>query len=75
MQDSDTKRNNIVRYGLMAIPPLAWAVGFAPLFMISNGAKMDWVTDALVPSLIEAVVVGVVCTVVWYSYKRAGKKA
>lgn len=75
MKESDVKKTKIVRYGLMAIPPVAWVVGFAPLFIISNGARQDWVTDALVPSLIEAVVVGVVCVIVWSAYKRVESKA
>jgi hypothetical protein len=75
MDESDTKKANIVRYGLMVIPPVAWVVAFAPLFMISNGARMDWVSDALVPSLIEALVVGVVCAVVWFAYKKVAFKA
>jgi hypothetical protein len=70
MKEADVKKANIVRYGLMAIPPVAWVVAFAPLFLISNGARQDWVSAALVPSLIEAAAVGVVCTVVWYAYKR-----
>ena len=61
---------NIVRFGLMAIPPIAWAVAFAPLFLIANGFRMDWITNALIPSLIEAIVVAVVCVIVWYAYKQ-----
>ncbi len=75
MKEADVKKANIVRYGLMVIPPVAWVVAFAPLFLISNGARMDWVRDALVPSLIEAVVVGVVCIIVWYAYKRIAIRA
>lgn len=75
MKDSEMKKNKIVRYGLMVIPPIAWVVGFAPLFIISNGAKQDWVGDALIPSLIEAVVVGAVCIIVWSAYRRAESKA
>ncbi len=70
-QDMEKRRLNIVRYGLMVIPPVAWAVAFAPLFMLSNGLGMNWITEALVPSLIEAIVVAIVCVAVWYLYKRA----
>ncbi len=70
-QDLDKRRLNIVRYGLMVIPPVAWVVAFAPLYMLSNGLGMDWISDALVPSLIEAAVVAVVCVGVYYLYKRA----
>ena len=70
MQDAEKRRMNIVRFGLMAIPPIAWAVAFAPLFLIANGFQMDWITNALIPSLIEAIVVAVVCVIVWYAYKQ-----
>ena len=70
MQDAEKRRMNIVRFGLMAIPPIAWAVAFAPLFLIANGFRMDWITNALIPSLIEAIVVAVVCVIVWYAYKQ-----
>lgn len=75
MKESDLKKGKIVRYGLMAIPPVAWAVAFAPLFIISNGAGQNWVADALIPSLIEVVVVGAVCIVVWSAYKNTESKA
>ncbi len=70
-QDLDKRRLNIVRYGLMVIPPVAWVVAFAPLFMLSNGLGMNWISEALIPSLIETAVVAVVCVAVWYLYKRA----
>ncbi len=70
-QDLDKRRLNIVRYGLMVIPPVAWAVAFAPLFMLTNGLGMNWINDALIPSLIETIVVAVVCVAVYYIYKRA----
>ena len=70
VQDAEKRRMNIVRFGLMAIPPIAWAVAFAPLFLIANGFRMDWITTALIPSLIEAIVVAVVCVIVWYAYKQ-----
>lgn len=54
----------------MAIPPVAWAVAFAPLFLLANGLGMDWIGIALIPSLIEAIVVAIVCVIVWYGYKR-----
>ena len=74
MQESERRKLNIVRYGLMAIPPVAWTVAFAPLYMFSHTAQMDWVADAFIPSLIEAVVVGAVCAVVWFAYKKAAMK-
>ncbi len=70
-QDVDKRRLNIVRYGLMVIPVVAWVVAFAPLFMLSNGLGMNWISDALIPSLIEALVVAVICAAVYYLYKRA----
>ena len=69
MQNTDTKRVNIVRFGLMTIPAIAWAVAFSYLFLIANGFRLDWISEALIPSLIYAVVVGIVCVVVWYAYK------
>jgi uncharacterized membrane protein len=69
------RRLNILRFGLMAIPPIAWAVAFAPLFMLTYSTELDWITSALIPSLIEAIIVGVVCFVIWYLYKRFALKA
>jgi|GEM_PF-2898162 hypothetical protein len=70
MQDADKKRANIMRFGLMAIPPIAWGVAFSYLFLIANGFRMDWITEALIPSLVDAVVVGIVCVIVWFVYER-----
>ena len=69
-QDMEQRRMNIVRFGMMAIPPVAWAVAFAPLFLISNGFRMDWISTALIPSFIEAVAVAVVCFIIWYAYRQ-----
>jgi hypothetical protein len=70
MNTNEQHRAKILRFGLMAIPPIAWGVAFAPLFLLSNGLHLDWITLALIPSLIEAAVVGVVCYIVWFAYKR-----
>lgn len=71
---SEQRRANIMRFGLMAIPPIAWAVTFAPLFLVSNGfygiGSGYWIGDALIPSLIVVVVVAAVCIGVWFAYKR-----
>ena len=75
MQESDKKRANTVRFGLMAIPPVAWAISFSYLFLIANGFRMDWVQAALVPSLIQGAVVGIVCILVWLAYERFMLKA
>ena len=61
---------NLVRYGLMVIPVVAWVVAFAPMFMLSNGLGLNWVSDALIPSLITAAIVGAICAVVYFVYKR-----
>ena len=70
MQEVSKKRANTVRFGLMAIPPIAWAVAFSYLFLVANGFRMDWISEALVPSLVDAVVVAVVCVIVWFFYDR-----
>ncbi len=70
MQDADKKRANAVRFGLMTIPPIAWGVAFSYLFLIANGFRLDWISEALIPSLIDAVVVGIVCVLVWFAYER-----
>lgn len=75
MQDADKKRANVVRFGLMVIPPLAWAITFSYLFLIARGLYVDWIGAALIPSLINAVVVAVVCVVVWFAYLRLVLKA
>lgn len=68
--DSKQRRLNIVRYGLMVIPVVAWMIAFAPVFLASNGLGQNWVGDALVPSLIIAAIVGVICAAAYYGYKR-----
>jgi len=68
--DPKVRRLNLVRYGLMVIPIVAWMVAFAPPFLFSKGVGMDWISDALIPSLVTAAVVGVVCALVYFAYKR-----
>jgi hypothetical protein len=68
--DPKQRRLNIVRYGLMVIPVVAWMIAFAPVFLASNGLGQNWISDALIPSLITAAIVGVVCAGVYYAYKR-----
>ncbi len=70
MLDTPKKRANLFRFGLMALPPIAWGVTFAYLFLIANGLRVDWVSAALVPSLMNAIVVGLLCFVVWYGYQK-----
>ncbi|MBI3538373.1 MAG: hypothetical protein HY070_12565 [Chloroflexi bacterium] len=71
MQDANKRRENIVRFGLFAIPPVAWAIAFAPLYLLTRSfPNLNWISDALVPSLIEAVIVGAVCAAVWSGYKK-----
>ena len=70
MQEADKKRANTVRFGLMAIPPIAWGIAFSYLFVVANGFRMDWIGEALVPSLVDTVVVAIVCAIVWFFYVR-----
>lgn len=70
MQDTEKRRMNVLRFGLMVIPPVAWAVAFAYPFLIANAFGQDWIGLALIPSLVVAVVVGIVCAAVWFAYKR-----
>lgn len=75
MQDADKKRANLMRFGLMAIPPVAWGVAFSYLFLVANGFRLDWISEALIPSLVDAIVVGIVCAIVWMVYERVVVKA
>ncbi len=68
--DPKVRRLNLMRYGLMVIPVVAWAVSFAYLFLVSNAFSQNWIGDAMIPSLTIAVIVGVVCAAVYYGYKR-----
>lgn len=68
--DDQRKRLNLFRYGMMVIPVVAWLVAFAPVFLVSNGMGQNWISDALIPSLIVAVVVGVICFLIFQGYKR-----
>ncbi len=68
--DPKQRKLNLVRYGLMVIPIVAWIIAFAPVFLVSNGLGENWIGDALIPSLIMAAVVGVICAAVYYGYKK-----
>ncbi len=68
--DPKVRRLNLVRYGLMVIPIVAWMIAFAPVFLASNGMGQNWISDALIPSLITAAIVAVICAAVYYGYKR-----
>jgi hypothetical protein len=75
MQEADKKRANTMRFGLLAIPPVAWGVAFSYLFLVANGFRMDWVTEALIPRLVDTIVVGILCVIVWFAYERVVLKA
>ncbi len=68
--DPNQRKLNMVRYGMMVIPVVAWVVAFAYPFLVSNAFQQDWISAALIPSLIIAVVVGVICFAVFWAYKR-----
>ncbi len=70
---AELRNRNIVRYGLMLIPPIAWVIAFAPLFLVSYGLRQNWAADALVPSLLEAAIVGLICIMVWQLYQKVRK--
>ena len=70
MTDDQRKRLNLFRYGMMVIPVVAWVVAFAYPFLFANAFNQDWITTALIPSLIVAAVTGVICYVVYWAYKR-----
>lgn len=70
LTEAQRKQLNIMRYAMMVIPVVAWVVAFAPVFLVSNAFAQNWIGDALIPSLIIAVVVGVICFGVFWAYKR-----
>ena len=70
LTEAQRKQMNLLRYALMVIPVVAWVVYFAPIFLVSNAFAQNWFMDALVPSLIVAVVVGVICFGIFWAYKR-----
>ncbi|MGQ9516105.1 MAG: hypothetical protein ACUVT1_02445 [Anaerolineae bacterium] len=69
MDESVRRRLNVVRFGLMAIPPVAWAISFSLPFIVARGLGTNWVSLALIPSLIQTAIVAVICVIVWFVYK------
>lgn len=74
-EEVERRKLNIVRFGLMVIPPIAFALSFSLPFVLYRAVGEDWVGKALVPSLIQTAVVAVVCVIVWFIYKRAVTRA
>ncbi len=73
MQDAEKRRMNILGYGLKVVPVVAWVLTFVPLYyatLADTRGRVNWFSDALLPSLLVAVGVGVVCYAVWYGYKQ-----
>lgn len=70
LTEAQRKQMNIVRYALMVIPVVAWVVAFAPVFLVSNAFGQNWIADALIPSLIDAIIVGIICFGIYWAYKR-----
>lgn len=69
MDESVRRRLNIVRFGLMAIPPVAWVISFSLPFIVARGLGANWVSLALIPSLIQTAIVAAICIIVWFVYK------
>ena len=69
MDEKNLRKLNLVRFGLTLVPFVAWALVFTPLYLISNTARLDWIQIALIPSIGEALVVAVVCAVIYFMYK------
>lgn len=70
MTAEQRKRLNLFRYGMMVIPVVAWVVAFAYPFLFANAFNQNWISAALIPSLIIAAVVGVICFAVYWAYKK-----
>jgi len=69
LNEAARRRLNIVRFGLMAIPPIAWAISFSLPFIVARGLGANWISIALIPSLIQTAIVAVICVIVWFVYK------
>jgi hypothetical protein len=42
LDEAVRRRLNIVRFGLMAIPPIAWAISFSLPFIVARGLGASW---------------------------------
>lgn len=69
LDEAVRRRLNIVRFGLMAIPPIAWAISFSLPFIVARGLGANWISMALIPSLIQTAIVAVICITTWFVYK------
>jgi len=67
--ETTKRRLNLVKFGLLVIPLIAWAISFSLPFVVARGVGANWVDIALIPSLIQTAVVAVVCLIVWFVYK------
>lgn len=70
LSDEQRKRLNLMRYGMMVIPVVAWVIAFSYPFLIVNAFNQDWISTVLIPSLVVAAVTGVICVAVFWAYKR-----
>lgn len=70
LSDEQRKRLNLMRYGMMVIPVVAWGIAFSYPFLIVNAFNQDWISTVLIPSLVVAAVTGVICVAVFWAYKR-----
>ena len=73
LTDATQRRANVFRYGLMLIPPVAFAVSVSVPFMLARGAGLDIgsiISLAIIPALLWAVGAGILCFLVWIAYKR-----
>lgn len=69
LDEAVRRRLNIVRFGLMAIPPIAWAISFSLPFIVARGLGANWISLALIPSLIQTAIVAAICVITWFVYK------
>ncbi|MGC8827392.1 MAG: hypothetical protein ACP5TV_10350 [Anaerolineae bacterium] len=69
LDEAVRRRLNIVRFGLMVIPPIAWAISFSLPFIVARGLGANWISLALIPSLIQTAIVAVICIITWFVYK------
>jgi hypothetical protein len=73
-EDLEKRKLNVVRFGLLVIPLVAWALSFSLPFVVTPAGGPGWlaagVSAALLPSLIVLVVTGIISIVVYQVYKR-----
>jgi len=63
MSEEIHRRLRFLRFGLLVVPPLAFAIYMAYMFPFVGLGK------AILPALLWGVLAGILCVVVYYAYK------